>query len=102
MEFKCLTHRGESASGKPIRRRGLAIRAEVNYVSAEEAKQLIAEGYTVIDVRDKSQFDRAHIKSCFHVPLFIENKDNDIGIKIAILIQCFMETENLSIFISLY
>lgn len=79
LEFKCLTHRGETASGKPIRRRGLAIRAEVNYVSAEEAKQLIAEGYTVIDVRDKSQFDRAHIKSCYHVPLFIENKDNDIG-----------------------
>lgn len=68
--------------GNPISRRGLAIRAEVNYVSAEEAKELIAEGYTVLDVRDKSQFDRAHIKSCYHVPLFIENEDNDFGNKI--------------------
>lgn len=51
----------------------------MNFVSADEAKELIAEGYTVIDVRDKSQYDRAHIKSCYHVPLFIENQDNDIG-----------------------
>lgn len=56
------------------------IRAEVSYVNAEEAKKLIAvEGYTVLDVRDKSQFDRAHIKSCYHVPLFVENKDSDFG-----------------------
>ncbi|EXC30868.1 hypothetical protein L484_028047 [Morus notabilis] len=79
LEFKSLTHRGGTVVGNPIRRRGLAIRAEVNYVSAEEAKELIAEGYTVLDVRDKSQFDRAHIKSCYHVPLFIENEDNDFG-----------------------
>nr|KJB16343.1 hypothetical protein B456_002G225000 [Gossypium raimondii]KJB16344.1 hypothetical protein B456_002G225000 [Gossypium raimondii] len=64
----------------PIRRRNLSIRAEVNFVNAEEAKKLIAvEGYAVVDVRDKSQFDRAHIKSCYHVPLFIENTDNDPG-----------------------
>ncbi|KAG8503956.1 hypothetical protein CXB51_002265 [Gossypium anomalum] len=64
----------------PIRRRNLSIRAEVNFVNAEEAKKLIAvEGYAVLDVRDKSQFDRAHIKSCYHVPLFIENTDNDPG-----------------------
>ena len=65
---------------KPIRRRALAIRAEVSFVNPEEAKELIAvEGYTVLDVRDRTQFERAHIKSCVHVPLFIENKDNDIG-----------------------
>lgn len=64
----------------PIRRRNLSIRAEVNFVNAEEAQKLIAvEGYAVLDVRDKSQFDRAHIKSCYHVPLFIENTDNDPG-----------------------
>lgn len=51
----------------------------MNFVNADEAKELIAEGYTVIDVRDKSQYDRAHIKSCYHVPLFIKNEDNDIG-----------------------
>ncbi|XVF75864.1 hypothetical protein PTKIN_Ptkin13bG0221400 [Pterospermum kingtungense] len=74
------THHGRAVSGTPIRRRNLSIRAEVNFVNAEEAKQLIAaEGYTILDVRDKSQFDRAHIKSCYHVPLFIENKDNDPG-----------------------
>ncbi|KAG2686973.1 hypothetical protein I3760_09G031800 [Carya illinoinensis] len=53
---------------------------EVNYVDAEEAKKLIAvEEYAILDVRDKSQYDRAHIKSCRHVPLFIENKDGDFG-----------------------
>ncbi|CAN1278214.1 Rhodanese-like domain-containing protein 9, chloroplastic [Linum perenne] len=56
------------------------VRAEVNYVKADDAKKLIAEeGYAVVDVRDVRQFERAHIKSCYHVPLFIENKDNDIG-----------------------
>ncbi|XP_015868127.1 rhodanese-like domain-containing protein 9, chloroplastic isoform X2 [Ziziphus jujuba] len=71
---------GGTIFAKPIRRRALSIRAEVNFVNAEEAKKLIAaEGYTILDVRDKSQFDRAHIKSCTHVPLFIENQDNDPG-----------------------
>ena len=74
------THHGRAISGRPIRQRNLSIRAEVNFVNAEEAKKLITvEGYAVLDVRDKSQFDRAHIKSCYHVPLFIENKDNDPG-----------------------
>ncbi|KAI9117873.1 hypothetical protein K1719_011015 [Acacia pycnantha] len=58
----------------------LDIKAEVKYVNAEEAKELIAvEGYTILDVKDKTQFDRAHITSCYHVPLFVENKDNDPG-----------------------
>ena len=82
--FESLTHRGGTVLGKPIHRpRALTIRAEVSFVNAEEAKKLIAEGYTVLDVRDKSQFDRAHIKSCYHVPLFVENKDNDIGILVS-------------------
>lgn len=58
------------------------MKAEINYVNAEEAKKLIAvEGYAVLDVRDNTQFKRAHIKDCFHVPLFIENNDNDLGKK---------------------
>ncbi|RZC65189.1 hypothetical protein C5167_008879 [Papaver somniferum] len=65
---------------KPLRKRNVEIRAEVNYVSSDEAKELVsAEGYVVLDVRDSSQYDRAHIKSCYHVPLFIEDKDNDPG-----------------------
>ncbi|KAL2480560.1 Rhodanese-like domain-containing protein 9 [Abeliophyllum distichum] len=70
------TYRG----GRRLPRRNLVIKAEVNYVNAEEAKKLIAvEGYAIIDVRDRTQFERAHIKDCYHVPLFIENKDNDFG-----------------------
>ncbi|XP_021770413.1 rhodanese-like domain-containing protein 9, chloroplastic [Chenopodium quinoa] len=62
------------------RRRQFGIRAEINYVNADEAKELVkADGYAIVDVRDKSQFERAHIKSCYHVPLFIENQDNDPG-----------------------
>ncbi|KAI3872403.1 hypothetical protein MKW92_010712 [Papaver armeniacum] len=65
---------------KPLRKRNVEIRAEVNYVSSDEAKELVAaEGYAVLDVRDSSQYNRAHIKSCYHVPLFIEDKDNDPG-----------------------
>lgn len=89
------THRGQTVTGKPLRRRNLEIKAVVNYVSAKEAKELIAvDGFTVLDVRDVKQFDRAHIKSCHHVPLFIENKDNDLGksllsFKIVVLVQVF-------------
>ncbi|KAL2923806.1 Rhodanese-like domain-containing protein 9 chloroplastic [Bienertia sinuspersici] len=62
------------------KRRHFGIRAEVDYVDADEAKKLVAaDGYAIVDVRDKYQFERAHIKSCYHVPLFIENKDNDPG-----------------------
>ncbi|KAL5545500.1 hypothetical protein UlMin_005187 [Ulmus minor] len=80
LELNTLSNKGGTLLVKPIRRKVLSIRAEVSFVNAEEAKKLISvEGYTVLDVRDKSQFERAHIKSCFHVPLFIENKDNDPG-----------------------
>ncbi|KAK3026782.1 hypothetical protein RJ639_040260 [Escallonia herrerae] len=73
-------HRGGTVTTRPIRRRNLGIKAEVNYVNAEEAKKLIAvDGFTILDVRDNTQYNRAHIKECHHVPLFIENKDNDIG-----------------------
>lgn len=52
----------------------------MRFVNGEEAKKLVAEeGYVVLDVRDKTQYDRAHIKSSYHVPLFIENTDNDVG-----------------------
>ncbi|PIA48629.1 hypothetical protein AQUCO_01400900v1 [Aquilegia coerulea] len=65
---------------KPLRSRVSVIRAEIKFVNADEAKELIAtEGYAVLDVRDKSQFERAHIKSCHHVPIYVENTDNDIG-----------------------
>nr|AKM76378.1 rhodanese/cell cycle control phosphatase superfamily protein [Geranium phaeum] len=71
--------RGRLVRGKPLCR-SYAIRAEVKFVNGDEAKQLVNnEGYSIVDVRDKSQFDRAHINNCYHVPLFIENKDNDLG-----------------------
>ncbi|PSS15635.1 Rhodanese-like domain-containing protein [Actinidia chinensis var. chinensis] len=74
------TRRGQTKIGKPLRRTTLAIKAEINFVSAEEAKKLVVdEGYAIVDVRDSKQYDRAHIKSCYHIPLFIENKDNDLG-----------------------
>ncbi|CAL9025978.1 unnamed protein product [Prunus brigantina] len=80
LKFETRTHGGGTILGTSYRRRTLAIRAKVNFVTAEEAKELIAvDGYTVVDVRDKSQFERAHIKSCHHVPLFIANEDNDPG-----------------------
>ncbi|KAF7072034.1 hypothetical protein CFC21_077229, partial [Triticum aestivum] len=44
------------------------------------AKRLVAEeGYTVLDVRDRRQYERAHVRASAHVPLYIENEDNDIG-----------------------
>lgn len=71
---------GRRMVGKSVGRRNLQIKAEVNFVNAEEAKRLIAvDEYAIVDVRDKSQYSRAHIKSCYHVPLFIENQDNDLG-----------------------
>lgn len=52
----------------------------MSFVDSDEAKKLIAvDGYAVVDVRDKTQFERAHIKNCYHVPLFIQNNDNDLG-----------------------
>lgn len=64
------------------RRKSISIRAEVVFVNGDEAKKLVnEEGYKILDVRDKTQFERAHAKSCYHVPLFIENNDNDLGVK---------------------
>ncbi|KAL0453006.1 UNVERIFIED_CONTAM: Rhodanese-like domain-containing protein 9, chloroplastic [Sesamum latifolium] len=74
------TYQRRIPTGKRFQRRSLVIKAEVNFVNYEDAKKLIAvEGYAVVDVRDRTQFERAHIKGCYHVPLFIENTDNDLG-----------------------
>ena len=77
----------------PRRRRtscaAAAIRAEVSFVEADEAKRLVAEeGFTVLDIRDRTQRERAYIKSSTHVPLFIENQDNDIGMGTTACISC--------------
>lgn len=78
LEFQ--TSGGWTLPKRSIRQRHFKIRAEIDYVNADDAKKLVAvEGYSIVDVRDKTQFERAHIKSCYHVPLFIENKDNDPG-----------------------
>ncbi|KAA0041142.1 hypothetical protein IC582_019481 [Cucumis melo] len=79
LTLRTVPHR-RTYPGKQVLQRKVGIKAEINFVNAEEAKKLIAvDGYVIVDVRDKSQFDRAHIKSCYHVPLFIENQDNDLG-----------------------
>ncbi|KAL9265269.1 Rhodanese-like domain-containing protein [Drosera capensis] len=78
--YRTLDARIVSQKSLPMRSLRLRVSAEINYVNADEAKQLLeVEGFMVVDVRDKSQFERAHIKSCYHAPLFIENKDNDPG-----------------------
>lgn len=76
----------ETAACKLLQKRNAVVRAEVRFVNAEEAKRLVVEeGYTILDVRDRAQYDRAHIKSCYHVPLFVENKDNDLGMQFYLL-----------------
>ncbi|KAL6001363.1 Rhodanese-like domain-containing protein 9, chloroplastic [Asimina triloba] len=73
-------HGGTSAASLKLRNRRASIRAEVNFVDGDEARRLVAEeGYAILDIRDRTQYDRSHIKSCYHVPLFVENKDNDLG-----------------------
>ncbi|KAL3700816.1 hypothetical protein R1sor_018838 [Riccia sorocarpa] len=58
----------------------LSTRAEVQFVSVEEAKEMVEkDGYKILDIRDKTQYERSHIPSSVHVPYFIENTDSDIG-----------------------
>lgn len=53
----------------------------MQYLDQEEAKKMVSEeGYTVVDIRDGSQYDRSHIAKSVHVPLFIANEDMDPGI----------------------
>lgn len=69
-----------TGNGKLYKGRNVVIKAEVNFVNADEAKRLVEEeGYTILDVRDRTQYERSHIKSSKHIPLFVENKDNDLG-----------------------
>ncbi|KAM7264909.1 hypothetical protein ACFE04_002592 [Oxalis oulophora] len=74
------TRSGRALPGKLVVRRNFNIRADIDFVTADEAKKLVSsDGYSVVDVRDQSQFARAHLKSCYHAPLFINNEDNDFG-----------------------
>lgn len=90
LRLKFETHPRRFVPGKLLYRRNFKVRADVNYVNAEEAKKLVAvDGYAIVDVRDKTQFERAHIKSCYHIPMFIENKDNDPG-KTCFHLMCYL------------
>ncbi|XP_031473511.1 rhodanese-like domain-containing protein 9, chloroplastic [Nymphaea colorata] len=74
-----LNHVGRTTRKSSIRQ-SMTTRAEVKFVDSKEAEELVKlGGYVIVDVRDKTQYERAHIKSCYHVPLFIENTDNDFG-----------------------
>lgn len=65
---------------KQIPRRLPSIKAEVKYVDGVEAKKLVAEeGYTVLDIRDRTQYEKAHIVPSTHIPVYIENTDNDLS-----------------------
>ncbi len=66
--------------GGEVRAASAEAAATVKYVDPEAAKELVTkEGYTIVDIRDESQYKRSHIPSSVHVPLFIENTDSDIG-----------------------
>ncbi|WOK92583.1 rhodanese-like domain-containing protein 9, chloroplastic isoform X2 [Canna indica] len=76
----CRIRHSKASSFTLYRKRPAVVRAEVRFVNGDEAKKLVTdEGFKILDVRDRIQFERAHISSCYHVPLFIENKDNDFG-----------------------
>ncbi|CAM6106493.1 unnamed protein product [Calypogeia fissa] len=70
-------------AGSRERRQGLVAGqavAAVKYVTAEEAKELVDEdGYTIVDIRDQVQYERAHIPTAVHIPYFIKNEDMDIS-----------------------
>jgi rhodanese-related sulfurtransferase len=54
--------------------------AEVQFVNPQDAKKLVDEtGYTIVDIRDQVQYERAHIPTAVHVPYYIRNDDMDIG-----------------------
>lgn len=60
-------------------RGSVGVRAETQYLTtAEEAKSLIDQGYTVLDVRDPTQYVRSHVSGSVHVPFFIVNEDQDL------------------------
>ena len=43
--------------------------AEVRRVSPEEAKALLAEGYTYVDVRTEAEFEAGHVPGAYNVPV---------------------------------
>lgn len=56
------------------------VSAEIEFLTLKEAKEAVEQGgYKLVDVRDPSQFDRAHIKGSTHIPFFVPNNDNDPG-----------------------
>jgi rhodanese-related sulfurtransferase len=63
-----------------LRPRAVAVKAGVVPVGVEDAAKLVKEqGFSVVDVRDQTQFEKSHIKGSVHIPLFIVNEDTDPG-----------------------
>lgn len=73
-------YHGARSSLSDTQTTGVARAAGIKYVDAEEAKQLVdEEGYSIIDIRDAGQYNRAHVPKSLHAPLFIDNEDSDPG-----------------------
>jgi len=59
-------------------KRACSVRAEIKYVDVKEAKKVVdEEGYTILDVRDETQYEKARITAAKHVPFFVVNNDMD-------------------------
>lgn len=44
-----------------------AAKSRIKEVSAAEAKELIARGYVVLDIRDKDEFEQGHLENAINI-----------------------------------
>ncbi|GJP52674.1 hypothetical protein CLOM_g11767 [Closterium sp. NIES-68] len=75
-----LTSRSRTARPHSQRRVAVVSPRAVDILTWEEAKEAVdKDGYTIVDIRDVTQYERARIPGSVHIPAFILNTDNDIG-----------------------
>ncbi|CAI5513585.1 unnamed protein product [Closterium sp. Naga37s-1] len=75
-----LTSRARAARPQSQRRVAVVSPRAVDILTWDEAKEAVdKDGYTIVDIRDITQYDRARIPGSIHIPAFILNTDNDVG-----------------------
>jgi rhodanese-related sulfurtransferase len=76
---------------------GLLLWKRSGLISSDEAKRLLNEGATVVDVRTPAEFSQGHLKSALNIPL--DQLEHQVGATVPgkdnpLLVHCFTGTRS--------
>lgn len=78
-KHSALSFRSKGCNARKPAIQRLKVLSKIEYTTPSKVADLVEAGYTIVDVRDETQFGRAHLKDSVHIPLFTEDTSTDLN-----------------------